>query len=375
MDEEILGTATAKSAIASSVVKPVQPSYIVLHAVQCNPGYKYHEQHVHQAHYFDIPRLFAGANSTTALQGQHHVASIEDYLEDHPNISFAVCLTYDCNKYHTEIEDSFVRHQMPTMPHDVALQAKPYFSILREDASQATAESEIISLSKGLKKALAALCIYHPKQLQNWDFDLNLKYPYMQLFHCRALLNGPSISELIPAYQYHLKCLSTYFDMHLAKEYAEAEALFQKGLVSRKHWAKLFRPDEIVITMVNGEPVAHLTISSPIEDPIQLDLQCWSWQFDGKFFRKSSQLKIPWPSPRSDTVEISDLPAYPLRLDTTGLEHRLRRRGHIFWSCRKRKYVSYDVSLQGMEVQLVRLLLPVMVVCSLTLGDKSTLHD
>jgi hypothetical protein len=333
--------------------------YIVLHNVKCSNDSALHAQHSSQESYFDIPRLRVGSNKSTPLTGQRKMNDLDGFLEDHPSIAFVVLNTYSCKDYHAEIEGSFIRHWMPPMPAAEASAMKPYFFILREDGKHATKTSEHIMLSRGLSQALTALHECHPKYLQTWGDESHFHYPYLQLYHSKSFFTGTPASKLASFQQHHLKRLSDYFDAHLESEYAEAEEQFQKGLVSRKHWAKLFRPNETVITMKNGAPVAHLTISCPhgVSSGVfgRLVLPCWSWHFDGAFIRKSAQIEMEWPSSRSDTVPISDLSAYPLRLDTTGLEDQLRRRGRVFWSCRKRRYVSYDVSLPGMEVQRVNL--------------------
>jgi len=53
---------------------------------------------------------------------------------------------------------------------------------------------------------------------------------------------------------------------------------------------------------------------------------------------------------------ITDLQVYPLDRATYQLRDELRSRGETFWACRSRKFLNYDVPLQGMEVQIVMFL-------------------
>ena len=161
------------------------------------------------------------------------------------------------------------------------------------------------------------------------------------------------VEALEPTHQLYLKALAGYLDQHITPEFVEAEALFAKGVVSRKHWAKLFCLDEIVVTVEHGQAVAFVSVICPIPNDDFLVLYCWSWAFDGKFFRREAELRIPWPS-KNDVTAITDLQVYPLKYAKAGLEDKLRNRGERFWGCRGRKYVSYDVPLSGMEIQIVR---------------------
>ncbi|KAF2113907.1 hypothetical protein BDV96DRAFT_661132 [Lophiotrema nucula] len=292
----------------------------------------------------------------TNLQGIRQIADISSYLEDHSDISLAVYNVYSCNRYHDEMKDSFKRHPMPSMDEALASEARPYFFILSKDAAPATAESAAMIASEGLLEALDELHTVHPQSKWNLDVQHNFTYPYLQMNHCKESLTGVSACELNSAQQDHLRNLASFLDDDLAFEYAEAEELFAKGSVTRKHWAKLFRPNEVVVTIDDGQPRAYVSPSCPAPNKDLILRQCWSWDFDGKFHRIEKDFVVKWQAV-SDIVPISDLQIYPLRFDKTGLQERLRRRGIDFWACRWRKFVSYDVPLQGIEVQIVGLTL------------------
>jgi hypothetical protein len=128
--------------------------------------------------------------------------------------------------------------------------------------------------------------------------------------------------------------------------------LFQAGMVSQKHWQKLFRPGAVVVTYKADQPVAYVSASYPNVENNVLHSICWTWAFDGKFYQDKVTLTVPWPSD-ADMVIITDLDVYPLQYSDTGLEQELRRRGEIFWTCRQRKFVNYTVPSPGMEAQAV----------------------
>jgi hypothetical protein len=326
--------------------------HVLVHRVLCSRVERYHDRHQSSADYFDVPRLLVGANRTTALQGQQALVDAEGFLEDRSGFSFVVYINYRCETYHEKLRQDFTRIRMPHMDHEIESAVKPYFQILQQDGCPATPTSEVMVLSANLEEALQKLHQQHSDSLREWQETEELVYPYPQLYRCKDLFIGASAKTLDCSHQVHLETLYDYLDELLTDDYDEAAALFEAGLVNRKHWAKLFRADEIVVTIKEGQPRAMTMTSSPLHHDDTLALQCWSWEFDGSFFRKDSTTTNVWPS-RSDCIAITEVPIYPLGYAAEGLEKRLRSRGRKFWACRKRNYISYDVPLQGLAVQIV----------------------
>jgi hypothetical protein len=326
--------------------------HVLVHRVLCSRSKRYHDRHQPSTDYFDVPRLLAGANRTTALQGRRELVDAEGFLEEQTGFSFVVFINYRCETYHEELKQSFTRVPMPRMDPSIENGVKPYFHILQQDGSPAVSTSEVLVLSASLEEALQKLCEQHPDALREWQETEELVYPYPQLYRCRELFTGDMSKVLDRSHQVHLETLSDYLDKRLTDDYDEAAALFEAGLVTQKHWDKLFCADEIVVTIRDGQSRAFTIMSSPLHHSDALALQCWSWEFDGSFFRKDSTLRISWPS-KSNCIPITELSVYPLRYAEKGLEEKLQSRGQTFWACRKRKYISYDVPLQGLSVQIV----------------------
>jgi hypothetical protein len=280
---------------------------------------------------------------------------LEWYLEDHPEVSFAVLEFYDCYQYHREVADEFKGQRMPVDMEEVTAQAaRPYFSVLRKDARTATPYQQTIIPSKELRKGLIMLQADYPDELHDWNEPNNLQYPYFQLYHCIDLLSGRATRKLSALQRTHVGSLARYLRTILAAQYQEAEEDLQKGVVKKKHWARLYRPNDVVLTTVDGEELAYLSTSCPIVAPDSLTLNCWSWKYDGKFYRQSQALTIKWPS-NTTTAFLSDLSCYPLRLDQSNASERLSKRGSTFWKCRTRRYVDYEMTPE-LGVQAVRLL-------------------
>jgi hypothetical protein len=351
-----------------------QTPYIVVHRVECSRVERYHEHHAPSAYYFDAPRLLKESNRKTGLQGEQQIADIEGYLEDHDNLSFAVYITYSCTKYHEAIKDDFKRLQMPTMDDDIATEARPYFYVLERDARPAVADSQALLLSEGLQEALYLLSTEIPGFRWDREDPSNLTYPYLQLYHQRNIFTSSATDVLKLSHHHHLEVLQDYLAEHLGPEYNEADTLFRNGMVERHHWAKLYRPGAVLVTIESGQPVAHICETCTTLSKNRLRLDCWDWAFDGKFYRNNVILDVQWPSDGNITA-IADLEAYPLVHATAGLEDELRSRGKVFWECRTRKFANYSVPLEGMEVQIVTISVQIPWPRSLILSGQSSIHD
>ena len=326
---------------------------IIIHRVSCSGEREYHETHPTTSHYLDIPAIEVSDHQNTALHGQNHVEDVEDYLEDCFGFSIVVFIDYDCEAYHERIKDDFTRLPMPSMPHEVRSDMKPYFRVLQRNGPLAEANGERLQPSETLQQALHALQGQNPDMPGEWDFDDDLVYPYPKLYHYRHVFAGTLIQTLEPQQQMDLEILFQYVNKRLALDYEKLEELSNAGIVSQEHWLMIFRPDDTVITTQDGQHRALTVKSCRARGQSILEMNCSSWEYDGNFFQKYITIPVQWPS-KSRTVAITDLSVYPIRHATEGLEIALRKRGETFWSCRRRKYVSYDVPLLGLGSQLVR---------------------
>lgn len=77
-------------------------------------------------------------------------------------------------------------------------------------------------------------------------------------------------------------------------------------------------------------------------------IQMWKWSFDGDFKRQRDDVVLR-VSQKTTNISIEatewnmhDLDIYPLRLASRSVVNLLRRRGRMFWRCRKRCLISYQ---------------------------------
>lgn len=348
------GESSAKRVQVSKDPSSSKPTHIVVHRVLCAQNQSYHELHDAVADFLDEPRMLAKEHRRTMLHGQQRVVDINDLVEDRGGIQFVALITYDCTSYHDRIKGSFERLPMPDMDQAIAAQARPFFRVLHHDGPPAKALKEGLILYKDLHDALTILRTGQSSLpvSREWTRPEYLEYPYLQLYHQRQMQNALGYQYLDPLQRESIESLHNYLDQCVGSEYAEAETLFQSGMVDRKHWTKLFRPNAVMATTEAGQPIAYSCGSYPVEVNGTLQLECWNWLFDGKFHKNTTEFHIQWPSRQDDCVAIEDLQIFPLQYASNEFEKELRARGEVFWNCRFQKFVCYDTPHNGPENQV-----------------------
>ncbi|KFY89917.1 hypothetical protein V498_06261 [Pseudogymnoascus sp. VKM F-4517 (FW-2822)] len=315
------------------------------------------------------------------------IADVDEHIEDNDHVSIVIYRTYYCYEYHENIQREFERLKLSNHHVRTAPQIRPYLFALREDMEVATCVSEEMTLlSHDLKAALQELedidsrINYESFMQDDWD----LTAPYLQLYHFRDLIRQTTLRLTNVEEQKHVDVLLSYIDEAFGDDYAEADSLFAKGLVSQKHHSKLFGPNEIVMTMKDGQPIASVSKGFPKTGPSNVTLYCEDWSFDGVFSINGSENNISWPSTSSEILPIVDLNLFPLKYDNVGtkqrllkrgqlleilpivdlnlfplkydnvgIKQRLLKRGKLLWNCRKRGYMSYRVPDSGGDPQTV----------------------
>jgi len=315
-----------------------QPQLPILHRVTCDCR-KNHSKHKHLAHYLDAPRLFEGDSKASTLRGRRQILDIEEYLEDQSDVAIITYKMYSCNDYYKTVEGQFEQLQRPEDP-DVK-DLRPYFFRLRKDGDEAKPQSEQITIvADDLIDAIIKVTGINRGCLVNLVDPRNMEVFRYQLYHRRDSM-AQEIRDLRSVREQHIAAFFDYVEKKLDPEYNEAKELFEGGQIVKPHLSKLFGPNEVVVTFQNGQPLAYISKSCPKPYQYPLALDCWSWNFDGLFWRERTMLYVDWPSSELK-IPISELNTYPLKYDKSGLEEQLRKRGKTFWTCRRRKHVYYN---------------------------------
>lgn len=204
--------------------------------------------------------------------------------------------------------------------------------------------------SKTLRTALASVarCYYNVSQdtgargpaSHSSEVDqFQISPARLFLFHHHSALRTHALTY--PDTESHIYALIAYCDNRYGPDFAEALRLFQGGVVVQKHLSKLFMPNEVVISSIDGHLRAFMVQEWPETDANgRTTLRCWSWRSDGaRFVRKATNLQLP--PLEGEYVRIQSLHAYPIDFATSQTKELLESRGRKQWSLRRSSHVSY----------------------------------
>ncbi|KAL4786979.1 P-loop containing nucleoside triphosphate hydrolase protein [Aspergillus varians] len=308
---------------------------LVIHRVICRPG-RDHDGHPSMAEYFDTPRLFRGDSRASHLRGENPLEDTEEYLKEHDAISLICIRHYDCNLYHSSIGHQFEELEAPLHPmnHNI----RRHFYILRSDGDQAIPESEEIGIvDENLQEKVHKLIKMPTGRISTTDrsqtIDAVVDRLYIVLRQSCATPTHNSDHRLVNL----LRNMGIVFE----QEYGKADSLFSRGCVTKSHLAKLFWPNQLIVTDCEGYPRACLVKDWPAWRGCSLILPCRMWSFDGQFFEEQEEVALEWTFGEKGEVPITKLSAYPIRFDE-GMQERLLKRGATFWQCRNGRFISYS---------------------------------
>ncbi|KAF2195736.1 P-loop containing nucleoside triphosphate hydrolase protein [Zopfia rhizophila CBS 207.26] len=314
--------------------------YQVVHQVICSrhPGHG-------RALYRRPPRLYAGDGKLSVLRRRKQIREdilSEAFAEENPDVGFIVVKNYDCGKYHDELT---ARDAFKSLPGPIAKalgKTRGQVLYLNEDGPEADVEIENIHfVAHHLKSAMRDIRALYPQYFGATGSADTLEAPYLGFYHLRSILAEHLFALPHGTKRDNIACLVRYIQTARAQEYKEADDLFAEGKVTRRHFAKLFGPGDIVIRRTDDGPIGYMIAGFPTSSEQTVDLDCWNWDFDGAFAKKRSRCRVTWPS-SADIVTIKSLALYPLKYDVCGMRQRLHDRGHQFWLCRKQRLVECD---------------------------------
>ena len=158
------------------------------------------------------------------------------------------------------------------------------------------------------------------------------------------------------------------------EQYAQADALFMKGLVTFSAMPYLIKPGDLLLARLKKDRIqAHVAMAwanykswgePPKKGKIQSrsigdsnenrgwlwNVKAWSYSYEGTFYKNSTWLEVNLQVENIEyEVNLQDLNILPMRFASKDLWETLDQRGKRFWSCRNRQLVSYlDISDDGM---------------------------
>lgn len=303
---------------------------LVVHIVHCG-GSGAHVEHEDRLTYLDRPRLFAGDHKASILKGERKIEDLDEYMEQHEEFSVLVRRYYSCQAHLRAVDDLFQRLQLPHQNVTVTSKIRPYLFSLAQNSEEAMWEFEEMKIVSGsLTRTLSNF---------GMGYTTMMKAPYVPFYHRRQIV-GDFLRSPKGSHDKELKSLASYIDYECGDNFDEADDLFSKGLVSFKHFDKLFKSDDIVVMEVKGQQQAYACTRVMSNDINEFSMDCMSWIFDGNFRQKHETFSAEWPE-NADIMRIQDLKVFPLRFVKDGTREHLKERGIKFWGFRTRKYVGY----------------------------------
>ncbi|OCL11062.1 P-loop containing nucleoside triphosphate hydrolase protein [Glonium stellatum] len=213
-------------------------------------------------------------------------------------------------------------------------------------------EESIAIISEGLQTAIntVAKCspsdsAYAPSRKpneyaipKNQDKEKDEELHHRFLYHHRhALLQYAETEDLEVSNQ--IIELLKYLEISKGSIYEEADTLFAQGEVKKHHIELLFCPNDIIISTLNGLPIACVLREWPAGQ-CTIFLECWYWGFDGSWLHRRP-ITLSIRRPPDAKVKIRQLEAYPIKYATqVDIDHLLAR-GQKWWNLRYQTLVSY----------------------------------
>ncbi|KAF2965660.1 hypothetical protein GQX73_g7926 [Xylaria multiplex] len=319
--------------IASNAIE--SPVYEVFYQVDC-----LHAPSPKTVNYFrDAPILYKGGSVRDHLRGQIQITNLAKHFEEHTNVAFIVNHVHDCAKSRTtglEIRDG-----------RLIADSKPTESVATN-----------IAIRPSLLSAIKTTMNHHPDHFEGFQSTImpdTFIEPFTFFYiHNKTLVKLSESSSLDTCDREAIQLLYSYFENNWRGDWDEADRLFSRGKVSGKHFAKLFRPGEVVLTksrdgqeIITAQRVAN-DHKAKLSDGYVTILE---WQFNGQFQEVSDteyreEIMGQMGNRQVDDnveKEITSLLVYPLRFshDAALIEDKLVSRGLKFWEYRKRTLVCY----------------------------------
>ncbi|KAK4061556.1 uncharacterized protein Triagg1_10265 [Trichoderma aggressivum f. europaeum] len=298
--------------------------------------------------YLDQPQWLAGETSSrAAFAGNLPVHNIPAYLSKHPEICCVIYRDYDIS--------SFIGKEPPD--EDLNTPVSP----------EQTGEF-IEPVSRSLTSAVARFFDYYKfntDAVASFN-SLKLIAPYVTIYYAREK-GLPSFMATLERRQHaQFQTVLDYILSRYENDYGIFDEMTSKGKISQAYIEYLFKPGDTIVLGKDQEARGCLcktwlrknTTKStdfhqevPNQDKIKstFELEAWSWDFDGEFLKKESNILMEFDVKDYSEKNISDLSLRPLRFVDGATETRLKTRGEWFWKCRERQMVSYDDTLQGLH--------------------------
>lgn len=232
----------------------------------------------------------------------------------------------------------------------------------------AAQQEDIQVTSERLYKAYAFLRKRYPDELKYFpEFKVGsrISSPFLFYFSKRSFIMG--LNDLPDEHMSQIRLFREHIETSFRYEFANIDNLISSGDITAEYLAYLFEPGTVVVKKKGAAYAGYEQVDWPkrriprpkrgtfryMSDDMensdaetssdQLSIQGQCWHFDGEFIRNWDRLFLDFGESRQRVKPISELVLLPLRFAGLEVAEELRRRGSIFWSCRARRFVSYNI--------------------------------
>ncbi|KAF3033325.1 hypothetical protein E8E12_004781 [Didymella heteroderae] len=312
--------------------------------------------------YLDEPRWEPAESGSVVLQANNPIRNINWYLDQHPEIAFALYREYSekppANRKKLETADGTLRKPEPVYE---------FLSLIA---------SEMVEAVDEFVQKVPDFGEYFPF----FDPERNIRAPYLFMYY-----SLPYIATVLPTLdtssQNLVKQLAETLEKSHGYEYQSARLQAEKGKVARHLIRYLIRPGDVLVDNANTESQAYVAtgwiegpeVAVEESDDEELDnirrkriprygphansannratitysweIPAWYWLFDGVFQKTEIMLTLNMSvGYEEEFVNIKDLNFCPIDHAAKGTRELLQKRGETFWSLRNKRFVSYSRS-------------------------------
>nr|RBQ95649.1 hypothetical protein FVER53263_12415 [Fusarium verticillioides] len=299
------------------------------------------------ATYLDEPTWYIDQNEGASLRASSLIHNVSGYLKNQLDTAFVV------TKFYKSVHQDRAKQAMRdgrTLPKPESFAE----SIRLYSQDMITAYNEFVDKRPE-----------HERKVEDFNAHEFFKAPYLSWHRCRS----PTVLEGLTSQNYYLmKLLTSWIDDNYGELYNRAEEQRKRSMVSPETLQFLIRPGDVVVWKEKKELMAVIAGKWPslISEPdanhgsdfnkwakypdTSETTPTWTWsfesreiQYDGSFYyQKGTTPSTLKAKSLQSEVSITDLSTYPLEYASDEWKSDLERRGRTFWSCRRRRLVSYE---------------------------------
>lgn len=316
---------------------------------------------INGTHYLDEPRWEPADIDSVVLHANNPIRNINFYLDQHPEIAFAIYKDYStkppAGRKEIETVDGTLKAPKPV---------SEVLSLIAPDMFEAMAE-------------FVGLVPNFDENFPSFNLGRYIRAPYLFMYY-----SLPFVPEVVPKLDTSSRTLVTQLVNTLEKshgyEYRSARQQAEKGKVARHLIRYLIRPGDVLVGTSFAYDQAFVATEwneseetsiedEEDEDPELLrtrstrlprygahansserrttksyswEIPVWYWVFNGVFQKTRELLKLTMSVGYDEEfIDIQKLTYFPLQYAEPGARERLQKRGRTFWSIRHKKFVSY----------------------------------